>query len=187
MQCDFSGGVYVWTGIAGRQVPGQPLPDHGKQEYDQGTFHGGNYATPHGEFYEKTALKETRAPDHGNVDILEMVLPKAKKRGMKVYAWYEDVFRRDIPNIGPLLETTLSGGKNGDVCTANPDVQNFIMGLTEDFCRSYDIDGVMWCCERQGPLNNAIGVGHGERGCLGGRRHVSARFTRSWRGIGGLM
>ena len=23
-------------GIAGRQVPGQPLPDHGKQEYDTG-------------------------------------------------------------------------------------------------------------------------------------------------------
>src|ERR1700744_6390570 len=30
-------------GIAGRQVPGQPLPDHGKQEYDPGTFYGGNY------------------------------------------------------------------------------------------------------------------------------------------------
>ena len=32
-------------GIAGRQVPGQPLPDHGKQEYDL-NFHGGNYAHP---------------------------------------------------------------------------------------------------------------------------------------------
>src|SRR5437016_7778364 len=29
-------------GIAGRQVPGQPLPDHGKQEYDT-SFHGGNF------------------------------------------------------------------------------------------------------------------------------------------------
>ena len=27
-------------GIAGRQIPGQPLPDHGKQEYDL-NFHGG--------------------------------------------------------------------------------------------------------------------------------------------------
>src|SRR5215471_2149723 len=25
-------------GIAGRQVPGQPLPDHGKQQYDTDTF-----------------------------------------------------------------------------------------------------------------------------------------------------
>jgi hypothetical protein len=33
-------------GIAGRPTPGQPLPDHGKQEYDL-NFHGGNFATPH--------------------------------------------------------------------------------------------------------------------------------------------
>ena len=32
-------------GIAGRQIPGQPLPDHGKQEYDL-NFHGGNFASP---------------------------------------------------------------------------------------------------------------------------------------------
>src|ERR1700745_3491438 len=32
-------------GIAVRQIPGQPLPDHGKQEYDP-NFHGGDFATP---------------------------------------------------------------------------------------------------------------------------------------------
>src|SRR6058998_371709 len=37
-------------GIAGRQLRGQPLPDHGKQEYDD-AFHGGNFATPHPQFY----------------------------------------------------------------------------------------------------------------------------------------
>ena len=36
-------------GIAGRQIPGQPLPDHGKQEYDL-NFHGGNFATPHPQY-----------------------------------------------------------------------------------------------------------------------------------------
>src|SRR5436190_905255 len=46
-------------GIGGRQVPGQPLPDHGVQAYDEGQFHGGNYATPHPRFYEKTVLKQT--------------------------------------------------------------------------------------------------------------------------------
>src|SRR5437016_10481134 len=52
-------------GIAGRQVPGQPLPDHGKQEYDTGTFHGGNYAAVHAQYYKDTPLKpeDTRAPD----------------------------------------------------------------------------------------------------------------------------
>src|SRR5262244_1361586 len=65
-------------GIAGRQIPGQPFPDHGKQEYDL-NFHGGNFATPHPEFYKNTVLKETRAPDHGNLDILAEVVPAAKK------------------------------------------------------------------------------------------------------------
>jgi hypothetical protein len=42
-------------GIAGRQIPGQPLPDHGKQEYDL-NFHGGNFATPHSQYYKNTVL-----------------------------------------------------------------------------------------------------------------------------------
>src|SRR5262249_17928834 len=54
-------------GLGGRQIPGQPFPDHGKPESDQKTFHGGNYATPHAEFYKNTVLKQTRAPDHGDL------------------------------------------------------------------------------------------------------------------------
>ena len=55
-------------GIAGRQIPGQPLPDHGKQEYDL-NFHGGNFATPHRQYYKNTVLKEhtrtrPRQPGH---------------------------------------------------------------------------------------------------------------------------
>src|SRR5260370_25059973 len=69
-------------GIAGRQVPGQPLPDHGAQKYDT-EFHGGNYATVHPEFYKNTVLKETRAPELGDFDVLATVLPAAKKRGLQ--------------------------------------------------------------------------------------------------------
>ena len=29
-------------GLAGRQIPGQKFPDHGSQESDEKTFHGGN-------------------------------------------------------------------------------------------------------------------------------------------------
>src|SRR5262249_51444926 len=45
-------------GLAGRQIPGQPFPDHGPQESDEKFFHGGNYATPHPEFYRDTILKD---------------------------------------------------------------------------------------------------------------------------------
>src|SRR6266581_4733876 len=86
-------------GLGGRQVPGQPFPDHGKQESDEKTFHGGNYATPHGQFYTNTVLKQIRAPDHGDLDIVATVLPAAKKRGMKLFCSVEDVFRSDVPGV----------------------------------------------------------------------------------------
>src|SRR3954471_17378783 len=50
-------------GIAGRQVSGQPLPDHGKQEYDA-NFQGGNFARTHEQYYTRTSLKNIQAPDH---------------------------------------------------------------------------------------------------------------------------
>lgn len=150
-------------GIGGRQVPGQPLPDHGSKEYDL-HFHGGNFATPHAKFYEHTTLKQTKAPDYGDYDFIADVLPKARKRGMKIYAWYEDVFGRDIPGMDKLREIELSGKPAGTLCPLHPDYREFLIGLTKDYCTSYEVDGVMWCSERQGPLLNAIDakVGKGD-------------------------
>src|SRR5712671_6129751 len=85
-------------GIAGRQVPGQPLPDHGKQEYDT-NFHGGSYTRVHPQYYSGTTLKDFRAPELGDFDVLEAVIPAAKKRGMKTICWFEDVFRTDTPGV----------------------------------------------------------------------------------------
>jgi hypothetical protein len=146
-------------GIAGRQIPGQPLPDHGKQEYDL-NFHGGNFATPHPQYYRNTVLKDTRAPDHGNLDILAEVLPAAKKRGMKVICWLEDVFRTDLPNVEKLQERDLYGKSAETLCVNNPDYRNFLTGLVEDYASSYDIDGIMWGSERQGALSDSLGATH---------------------------
>lgn len=146
-------------GIAGRQIPGQPLPDHGKQEYDL-NFHGGNFATPHPQFYKNTVLKETRAPDHGNLDILAEVLPAAQQRGMKVICWLEDVFRTDLPNIKKVQEKDLYGRNAETLCVNNPDYRNFLTGLVEDYTRSYPIDGIMWGSERQGALCDSLGATH---------------------------
>jgi TAT (twin-arginine translocation) pathway signal sequence len=146
-------------GIAGRQIPGQPLPDHGKQEYDL-NFHGGNFATPHSQYYKNTVLKDTRAPDHGDLDILAEVLPAAKKRGIKVICWLEDVFRTDLPNIEKLQERDLYGRHAETLCVNNPDYRNFLTGLVEDYARSYDIDGIMWGSERQGALSDSLGATH---------------------------
>jgi hypothetical protein len=149
-------------GLAGRQIPGQPFPDHGKQESDEKTFHGGNYATPHPEFYTKTVLKQTRAPEFGDLDIVASVLPAARKRGLKLFCSIEDVFRSDVPGVKEVSEVDLQGRKGGGLCLYHPDVRAFWTGLATDLCKSYDIDGILFFNERNGPLLNALGASHAQ-------------------------
>lgn len=149
-------------GIEGRQIPGHPLPDHGKQEYDTDTFHGGDYATVHPEYYQDTIFKNFRAPDLGDFDVLGAVIPSAKKRGMKSICWFEDVYNpRLLDNFEKVAEVDIYGRKTGSACLNNPYVHNFLSSLVEDWTKSYDVDGVMWCSERQGPLDHAIDARHG--------------------------
>jgi hypothetical protein len=151
-------------GIAGRQVPGQPLPDHGKREYDTDTFHGGSYTKIHPQYYRDTVFKDFRAPEFGDYDVLEAVLPAARKRGMKTICWFEDVFRGDAPNIAQLQEKELSGRNATTLCFNNPNYRNWLLGDVEDYARSYEIDGIMWGSERQGAFSNALGASHGGGG-----------------------
>ena len=151
------------NGIASRQLPGHPLPDHGVQAYDD-RFHGGNYATPHPQFYKNTIIKDVKAPDHGNLDILETVIPVAKKRGVKVYTWSEDVWSPSVPNVDKIQERDLYGRNARTVCFNNPDHHNFLLGLMEDFTRSYDIDGIMWGSERYGAFGNMVESVHNRKG-----------------------
>ena len=148
-------------GIAGRQVPGQPLPDHGKQSYDSDTFYGGCFTAVDPNYFASTPFKTFRAPDFGNYDVLESVLPSARKRGLKTMCWFEDVFRKDLPNIQQLEEKELSGENATTLCFNNPNYRNWLLGMSENWARSYDIDGIMWGSERQGAFSNMLGASHG--------------------------
>jgi hypothetical protein len=148
-------------GIAGRQIPGQPLPDHGKQQYDTDTFHGGSYTGIHSNYFSNTPLRDIRAPDLGAFDVFEAMLPSAKKRGMKTIAWFEDVFRNDTPGVRELEEKDLQGRNATTLCFNNPGYRNFLLDLVEDYARSWDLDGIMWGSERQGAFSNALGSKHG--------------------------
>lgn len=148
-------------GIAGRQVPGQPLPDHGKQAYDTDTFYGGCYTKVDPKYFTNTPFKSFRAPDFGDYDVLETVLPSAKKRGLKTICWFEDVFRNDRPNIQELQEKELSGKNASTLCFNNPGYRNWLLGMVENWSRSYDVDGIMWGSERQGAFSNMLGASHG--------------------------
>src|SRR5262249_62112473 len=121
-----------------------------------------NYAMPHPEFYHRTVLKDVRAADHGDLDILEVVIPKAEPRGIRVFAWAEDVWRSDVPNIGQVQEVDFHGRRRHTLCFRNPDYRYFLEGLIQDYAKSYPIEGIMWGSERQGPLGNALGASHGE-------------------------
>ncbi|WP_446742769.1 hypothetical protein [Silvibacterium acidisoli] len=149
-------------GIAGRQIPGQPLPDHGKQQYDKDTFVGGCYTNYDRKYFADTTLKEFRAPDFGDYDVLEDVIPKAKKRGVKTIAWFEDVMGKNLPGIKPMQDVNLQGEKISTMNFNAPGYRAWILGMVENWTRNYDLDGIMWGSERQGPLSNALGASHGD-------------------------
>ncbi len=151
-------------GIAGRQIPGQPLPDHGAQRYDTASFHGGDYANVHAQYYRETVFQNFRAPDVGNFDLLGEVIPKARTRGMKSYCWFEDVYNPQyLANFEQMAaEIDVDGRPARTTCLNNPHVKDFVAALVEDWIKSYDVDGIMWCSERQGPLGNAIGADAGQ-------------------------
>lgn len=158
-------GFTYGRGIAGRQVPGQPLPDHGKLEYDLG-FRGGSFSALHSQYYRDTGVDPAalRAPDHGDWDFFGAVLPAARKRGIRCVTWIEDVFRSDIPGIEKLQCVDLNGNNTGRLCHNNPYHRNLLLGLTEDYLRSYDLDGIMYGSERQGAFSNSLGASHGGGG-----------------------
>ncbi len=132
-----------------------------------GNFHGGNYARPHMEFYKDTplTLADMTAPEFGGVDVLERVIPVAKKHGIRVFPFIlED---NQIPaavkaDWEKLYEVDHHGrrttGHPGGPCSNNPGYRNFTLGLVEDYARSYDIGGMMWGSERQSGLLNTLGI-----------------------------
>jgi hypothetical protein len=148
----------TWTrGTGGRQVPGHPLPDHGVQEYDL-DWVGGNYARVHEQFYGGTMLGPAgRAPEHPDLDLFELVLPEARKRGMQSIAWMEEssyaAELRRYPNFPKCLEIDAWQRPTRRFCFNNPDYRTWHLSIVEDYAKSCDLDGIAWCSERPGPLN----------------------------------
>jgi hypothetical protein len=128
-------------------------------------FRGGNFATPHMQFYKDVplAFEDMRAPDFGDVDVLERALPIVHKRGMKLFAWViEDHSHAPSPKWNQMYEVDFHGRPAlthpAGPCFNNPMYRAFVVGLIEDYTRSYDIDGIMWGSERQGGFFNALGA-----------------------------
>jgi hypothetical protein len=156
-------------GTGGRQIEGHPMPDHGVQEYDTG-FRGGNFATTHEQYYRNTFIRGIDAPaaDTNGWDIIEKLMPETQKRGIDIHCWINENPYAEIPryldNFALVSEIDLWGRRTGTPCFNNPDYRNLHLGLVEDYVKSYDVAGIAWASERQGPLGNLIGGGWNTRG-----------------------
>ena len=73
-----------------------------------------------------------RAPDFGDLDILNVVLPEAKKRGMKVFCSVEDQWKSSVPGFSQACEVDLYGRKAGTLCLMHPAVRNFWTALVTE-------------------------------------------------------
>jgi hypothetical protein len=162
-------GTVSWLGLkVGRRVSKdlEGWPDHGAQI--DTPLSGGSYLTPHPQYYGGTRIKEFRAadPELAGIDILELVLPPAHERGMKVYAdLMEPMFNYlghgssesvDVPGLPQLLQVDVLGRITSEPCLNNPEYRGFLQGLMEEHCRAYPLDGIMWCNERRSPLDAAL-------------------------------
>jgi hypothetical protein len=132
-----------------------------------GPFRGGNFATVHPRYYRDTILKpeDTRAPEYPDFDVLATVVPAARQRGMKTFCWIiEDNTLPKVPNMDQLWEKDIYGRATthhpAGPCFNNPNYRNYLLGLVEDYCRSYQVDGIMFGSERQGPLGYSLGAYH---------------------------
>lgn len=147
------------------------------QEYDE--IHGGSYGELHSEFSAKSPLRDLRAPELGEFDVLTDVIPNAKARGIQTYCLFEEAYNPQLMRgFEKIAEVHLNGEIGGSTCLNNPAARDFLVALVEDWFKHNDVDGMMWESERQGPFNNTIGAHFGR---LSGntRLFVSVTFRQA--------
>ncbi len=162
-------GTVSWLGLkVGRRISHEleGWPDHGVPAPFM--MQGGAYTRPRPEYYTGTHIKQFASadPELAGKDILELVIPEARARGLEVipefmeplfkYAGHGSAAAVLIPNIPQCLEVDLLGRYAGEPCTSNPDYRRWWYGIIEEHCRSYEIDGIMWCNERNSPLDRMM-------------------------------
>ncbi len=148
-------------------------------------YRGGNFSVPHMQYYKDTLLtyEDMRAPEFGNLDLLANLIPAARRRGMKTFAWIiEDNVRPPVAHWESLYEIDFHGRRTdrhpAGPCYNHPQYRGYLLGLVEDYARSYDIDGIMWSSERQGGLWNALGAFHNGAGADPGQATCFCEFCQ---------
>ena len=115
----------------------------------------------HDEYYRDTTLRHPgRDPrdDHDDRDLFREILAPARQRKMKVYARVleSSAMSRVVANYPKVVTRDVNDRPTNVACWNHPEYVAFWADSMEDLFRSYDLDGIQWGAERQGPLMNVI-------------------------------
>lgn len=158
--------AYTYDFDPNRNTVGGPIPkpDHGK--YGSGKpLVGGAFYDYDPKYFRDTTLTDFRSPEYGKFNVITQVAPKAKARGMDFFAWdYNNAFpnmMREIPGLTDVAEVDVYGRRTTSACFNHPNYRGHLTGKIESLLSGYpdDVRGIMWGCERMGPIDNMIGGG----------------------------
>ena len=115
----------------------------------------------HDQYYKDTTLRHQIVDDtfeHHTRDLFAELVEPARKRGMKVYARVLESsgMARLVANYSRVVTRDVNGRPTTVACWNHPEYVGFWANTMEDLFRSYDLDGIQWGAERQGPLMNVI-------------------------------
>ncbi len=113
----------------------------------------------HDEFYKNTTLRHQKVDDtfeYAKRDLFAELVEPCRKRGIKLYARVLEDGIRSIPNFEKVVTHDIDGKPTSTACWNHPEYIGFWSDTMEDLFRSYDLDGIQWGAERQGPLMNVI-------------------------------
>jgi hypothetical protein len=111
------------------------------------------------QYYKNTTVRHQVVDssfEHHNRDLFAEMVEPARKRGMKVYARVLEAGGRSIANFSKVVTRDIDGRATGTACWNHPEYIGFWADTMEDLFRSYDLDGIQWGAERQGPLMNVV-------------------------------
>ena len=113
----------------------------------------------HDQYYTNTTLRHQVVDasfEHHNRDLFTELQAPARKRGMKIYARVLEAGGRAITNFSKVVTRDIDNQPTGTACWNHPEYIGFWADTMEDLFRSYDLDGIQWGAERQGPLMNVV-------------------------------
>jgi hypothetical protein len=158
--------VYTYDYDQSRITKGgtKPLPDRGKYSSSSPRT-GGAFYDYDLKYFRDTTLTDFRSRDEPDFNVITAVGPKMKARGMQFFAWdYNNAFpvmMLNIPGLTEVAEVDVYGRRTSSACFNHPNFRAHLTGKIESYLSQYpsEVDGVIWGCERMGPIDNLIGGG----------------------------